>query len=217
MPLQAAHPPPRPLHRIGHPPDPLAWPRLGVRRGINRFDDPLGKFSVLYAGESRRVCFLETLAPIRPRLALLGELRRIRTASAGLDAPPVASIPSAFLGRMIASFELASGQRWLDFRSGETFQALREEHPDLILGLGYEDFDASHALSADRDLTQAVARVALEAGYHGIVYRSRLDPMHDCWALFDRATIHPVKFRAITPDDPDLVAVARLFGLRIGP
>lgn len=50
-----------PLYRIGWPPDPLAWPD---RRfiGRNRFDDPDGKFRVLYLAEQRLTCFAELLA-----------------------------------------------------------------------------------------------------------------------------------------------------------
>jgi hypothetical protein len=165
----------------------LAWPRSRAQPGINRFDDPAGEFRVLYAGESRRVCFLETLAPFRPGLSLLSQLKQIRVASAGADVPLIDAIPDDFLTRLIGSFHLVPGQRWLDFRSTETFQELRTEYPDLVLSLGYEDFDASHALGADRRLTQAISRLAHESGFDGIVYKSRLDPTLDCWALFDRA------------------------------
>jgi len=116
---------------------------------------------------------------------------------------------------MMGSFHLQAEQRWLDFRSAETYQALREDYPDTLIAFGHGDFDASHALSADRTLTQAIARLAYERGFDGIVYQSRLEPTLDCWALFDRSRIDPVAVRAIADDDPDLVEVAALFGLSI--
>lgn len=171
---------------------------------------------MLYAGATRRVCFLETLAPFRPSLSLLSQLRLIRTGPAGYDVPQIGSIPDDVLARLIGSFHLQAGQRWFDFRSAETYQALREDYPDTIMAFGHDDFDASHALSADRDLTQAIARLAFQEGFDGIVYKSRLEPALNCWALFDRCRIDLVAIDAIAADDPDLVQVAALFGLTVG-
>ena len=63
------------LHRVA-PLDPFAYPDWRfVGRG--RFDDPRREYRVLYAGESRRACFLELLAVYRPSprdLAALGAM-----------------------------------------------------------------------------------------------------------------------------------------------
>jgi hypothetical protein len=68
---------PAQLWRIGRYPDPFAWvPWEYTGRG--RFDDPLSQFRVLYTAEQRLACFVETLAPYRPDLDWLAEVRRLR-------------------------------------------------------------------------------------------------------------------------------------------
>ena len=63
------------LHRIGWEPDPLAWPPHQFA-GHGRFDDARGQYRVLYTAEERIVCFLETLADIRPSLEGSPSLQR---------------------------------------------------------------------------------------------------------------------------------------------
>ncbi len=82
------------------------------------------------------------------------------------------------------------------------------------MSLGLDDLDVSGATTTRRALTQAIAGWAHDNGFQGIAYPSRLDATLTCWALFEGAIIEPVPpIRPITRDDPDLRAVAKLFGL----
>jgi hypothetical protein len=199
------------LYRIGYAPTPLDWPPREFA-GANRFDDPLRVFRVLYAAKQRIACFAESLAPFRTSLAVLAR------EAAGRDelGEPGGVVPLNWLRkRSIARFHLGSG-RWLDLRTVETFQALRSVLAVQAAAIAVVDLDLGSVAGPRRDFTQAIARWAYEEGYHGIVYKSRLDHRFDCWAVFDTATIEPVGDpEPLNSDDPDLGRVADLFRLAI--
>jgi hypothetical protein len=169
----------------------------------------------MYAAEQRCACFAETLAPFRPTLELLAQLRSLPAGDFGDDTPESGLIPDDWhLKRMVGTFRVVPGQRWLDLRSLEVHEQLRHESPDLFLNLGYDEFDLSVALNRDRRLTQAIARWAYEHEYQGIIYTSRLDAAFDCWAIVEGAQYELVEMGSFARDDPDLVAIAEVFGLR---
>jgi hypothetical protein len=200
------------LYRIGRLPDPLAWAPHEVAGG-GRFDDPQSEFRVLYAGQ-RRACFLETLAPFRPSVEALAALQQVT----GSQEPiPRGMVPADwYQKRAVARLRLRPGQRWLDLRATETSEALRSELAATLLDLGLADLDLSEVLGPWRSLTQAIARWAYEHDYAGIVYPSRFKDALSLWAIFEGAAFDPVGVpEPIVPDDPDLVATARLFGLAI--
>jgi hypothetical protein len=212
-PLRTAAAPRGPLHRIGRLPDPLAWPPWEAVGG-GRFDDPARRVRVLYAASRRRGAFVESLAPFRPALALLARLRDV----AGADEPvPEARVPADwYRRRAVGRLRLAPGQRWLDLRSPATREALRRALAAELLRLGMADLDLSGVVGPSRALTQAIAGWAHEQGYAGLAYASRIDQRQTCWAVFEGARFEPAGLPApITPDDPDLRAVARLFGLEL--
>ena len=200
------------LYRIGHLPDPLAWPPEAVR-GAGRFDDPAGEYRVLYAGQ-RRTCFLETLAPLRPSVETLAAMHAVT----GTDepVPPAVVPPDWYQKRAVATLHLLPGQRWLDVRATETLEALRLEFAEELVRWGISDLDLSDLMSRDRRLTQAISRWAHERGYQGVVYASRLESGANLWAIFEGAQFEAVGVaQPILPDDPDLVAAAHTFGLAI--
>ena len=201
-----------PLYRVGRKPNPLVLPPWSVLGG-NRFDDPRGDFRVLYAGESRLACFVETLAPLRPALADIAALG----ASVGARVRPISHISADWRSaRRIARLRLVPGRRWLDLRAPETCEALRVELADVLLRLGMTDFDVSGARGPSRDLTQTIARWAFDRGFAGIAYRSRFDDQLGCWALFEGDHYEPVGSPTpIRRDNPDLRAAARGFGLTV--
>ena len=153
----------------------------------------------------------ETLAQFRPSLAVLARLQAVRDANQPLLGQPsrATGIPGAS-GRLT----LRPRQRWLDLRALETREDLRATFAPLLQDLGLQDFDVSTALGPTRRLTQAIARWAYEQDYHGIVYTSRVHEPFACWAIFDTALFHPTgPPEPIRRDDPDLRAIARVFGL----
>jgi hypothetical protein len=193
-------------------PNPLAWPPREFS-GSGRFDDPRNAFRVLYAATRRRGAFLETLAAFRPSLEALARLRRMES---GL-APRAAAVPADWRRRRaLGRFHLRPGQRWLDLRTPETHEALRQDLPSTLLDLGQEDLDLSGLVGPDRRLTQAIARWAYEAGFSGLAYTSRLDSRLVCWAIFEGAEFEVIGApEPIELNDPDLVAIARLFNLAL--
>ena len=201
--------PGRALYRLGHAPDPLAWPPWEVV-GRNRFDDPHGRFRVLYAAERRRCCFAEALAPFRSELPALG-------AAPPGSLPPARPLPTGWLAnRRLGRLRLAPGQRWLDLRAVETREALRAILAPLVLGVGMADLDGAAVRSPERRLTRAIAGWAHDAGFQGIVYTSRLDDRWACWAIFEGAELVPVGApRPIRRGDRDLLATAALFHLAV--
>jgi len=209
-PVRRAATPRAVLYRIGRLPDPLAWPPDEFTGG-GRFDDPQREFRVLYTGQ-RRACFLETLAPFRPSLEALAALQKV---TGGQEPSPRGVVPADwYQKRAVAGFRLGPGQRWLDLRATESRETLRRELAAALLDLGLADLELSGVLGPRRHLTQAIARWAFENGYAGIVYPSRFDDALSLWAIFEGAALEPVGMpEPIVPDDPDLVAAARLFGL----
>lgn len=184
--------------------------------GGERFDDPLGRFRVLYAAEQRLACFVETLAVFRPPLALIEQLRPFWR---GRVPPRLGTVPADWhRQRAIVQFRIGQRQRWLDLRAAATYQALRVELAATILRLGLPDLDVSGVRGPSRELTQAIARWVYEHGYHGMVYRSRFDDAFDCWAIFEgAATIPDSAPESIKRTGPDLRAAAALLGLRLRP
>jgi hypothetical protein len=217
MPVGEAATPADGLHRIGRFPDPLVFPPWSVAVAkTGRFDDPRDEFRVLYAAAQRIACFVETLAPFRPRLAFLNQIRGLPDGERGDDLPRVGAVPSGWhRDRLIGRLLVLPGQRWLDLRHHETILALRQELSGTLVALGLDDFDLSTALSANRRLTQATARWAYEHGFQGIAYASRHGADLECWALFEGARFEPVEIAPVVADDPDLVVAAGLLGLSV--
>jgi hypothetical protein len=177
--------------------------------GGGRFDDPQGQFRVLYAAAQRRGAFVETLARFRPSIESLAHL--------GITPAAPAGIPTDWYEkRGIAELHLLPGQRWLDLRAPETREQLRTELARTLVTLGLSDLDLSRVAGPRRSFTQAIARWSHEHGYAGVAYPSRLDARLTLWAVFEGAAFEPVgPPTPIAPDDPDLLAVARLFGLSV--
>ena len=97
-----------------------------------------------------------------------------------------------------------------------TREALRGELAEQLVQLGLSDLDVSAVRGPHRELTQTIARWAYAHGFAGLVYRSRFDDSLDCWAVFEGIEFDPVGIpQSISLGDPDLLAAAALFGLRV--
>lgn len=93
---------------------------------------------------------------------------------------------------------------------------MRAELAATLLTLGLSDLDLGHVLGPSTALTQMIARWAYQRGYAGLAYTSRLDARLTLWALFEGVAIEPVGLpEPLTPDDSDLTATARLYGLLV--
>ena len=212
-PVQQTRTPRGALYRIGRLPDPLAWPPWDVV-GNGRFDDPEREFRVLYAAAQRRGAFVETLAQFRPVLTALVHLQEVVDAEEPL---PKNVVPPHWHQRQaVVRLRVLPGQRWLDLRAPATRETLRTELAATLLTLGLSDLDLGHVLGPSTALTQTIARWAHQRGYAGLAYTSRLDARLTLWALFEGAAFESIgEPDPIAPDDPDLAATARLYGLLV--
>jgi hypothetical protein len=199
MPARASEPPLHQIYRIGRH-DPFAWPDWQYV-GASRFDDPRGRFRVLYAGD-RRACFLETLADYRPGL--------IEDQRAGI-------IPAEwFATRRLGQFSLADPRlRALDLQTAEQIQELRKQLQLFLANRGYAELDVSHVLGQDFVLTQEIAGWAYEQGFGGIIYSSRFALDRTCIAIFEGTRLSDTQTMVIDRDDPDLIWAADVLKLII--
>lgn len=200
----------------------------------SRFDDPgpaLGFpqnqwFQTIYAATSPEGAFGE-----------LTERRRVRGRAVNADA---GSDRDAFLDpkfpdhgtvtrgwrhdRQITQARVRQTARFVDISHPRTMSFLLRsaaETLEPVLGHPLDDLDLSDVMSRNRMLTQHLARYfhdLLGEEIAGIRYLSRHSPEWECWALFaDRieGKLEVGESRSIEADDPDLLAVARHFGLSV--
>ncbi|MGH7961484.1 MAG: RES family NAD+ phosphorylase [Candidatus Binatia bacterium] len=202
------------MYRVGRSPDPLAWPPATV---TGRYNDPQGRFSVLYAASQRRAAFMETLQNFRPALGDLAILKSLPP-SEELDLPfPIGHVPASYFGKLLAAFHLDRSHKWLDLRSLQTHAHLRETLAAELVEAGYAGaFNFGEMIGSDNRITQLIARWAHDAGYGGVAYPSAHDGKLTCWAIFNRAPVIPAGYpEPIRRDDPDLIAAIDLFGLKL--
>lgn len=186
--------PPRILYRLARQPDPWAppdWAFAGEDGTFgNRFDDPRGRYRVLYAASSRLGCFLETLARFRVDLELEAALAEIAGPD---DYTPLATVPREWQqGRAIG--EAYAAGVFAAIGTTESLSTLRAALASIALEHGLDDLDAAAIrLSLPRALTQAVSRYIYDIGrFDGICYRSRYGDDLENWAVFEPFTaIHP--------------------------
>ena len=205
------------LYRIGRRPDPWQypdWSRANPDRTFgNRFDDPDGEYSVLYASSVRLGCFLETLARYRPDLALWAELQEIDGEN---DLVPPGVIPRGWFGERMMGSAQAHG-RFADIGTSDSIASLRRRLAPLLIRLGLPDFDASVLQrSGPRLLTQQVSSLVYHDGFQGIRYLSKYGCDIENWALFEPADITSAAAAHIEVDDPDLLEALRIFDLVLG-
>jgi hypothetical protein len=214
--------------RVGRGPDPLALrdpmrkedltPKTG-----NRFDSPLGEYSVWYFATELEACYGETLARFRPDLERLSHID-----DEGFL--PIGEVPADWRTRRLAVRGKVEHNgypgpaQFLDVDHIDTRERLRVELADVLTGLGYSDLDISTVRGSDRRLTRWISDWAYwysdEGGdfpFAGIRYCSRLDNAWECWAVFADSDIEVFTEppRPIHRNDPDLLKVANKYGLRV--
>jgi hypothetical protein len=228
--------------RGGDPFAPPPWEMAGEDGTFgNRFDDPGAdrgyipsqRFRILYCASTAIGAFGETLARFRPSIALLARLRAIEDEEPlevqllGTRHPfdsRTAFIPADWrLRRLLAPTVLDADLRFADLAALPTHQYLRQVMAADLAELALPDLDFSTVSGPRRVLTQRCARhiydLRNDAGaglFAGVRYLSRLNPDWECWAIFADRMVHTPGFAAtISPDNPDLLAVCRLFNLDV--
>lgn len=217
--------------RVGYPPAPWAWTPWeyagpGGRFG-GRWDDPVGEFRTVYAGQSLLACLLEVLAGFRPDLVLGDALDGIEEEPADAadhPTPPAGRLPRGWLAARVASSAQLGGVYAAVTRPG-SLATVRARFGALAAGLGLGDVDAGALKLADaRGLTQAVARWLYDlptdpAGrpVAGVRFDSRHGDGLALWAVFEQPGDPPVSPRlsdiSDRPPDPGDPALTEAFAL----
>ena len=217
-----------PAFRIARAPQPWAWPdwsQAGLDGTFgNRWDDPDGSYRVLYASSTRFGALIETLAPLRPDLALVAGLREIDGESDPIEA---GTVPREwFEHRLMGVAELVG--TYADIGAAASLSLLRSRLAARAIHYGLADIDAAAIrITAPRGFTQDVSRLVYECttaedqSLAGIRYQSRLDDRTSNWAIFEPSPGSPGPLRSLDveplqPDDPDVTRALAVLGLRVG-
>lgn len=208
--------PPSVIFRIGRRPDPWQPPDWSYanRDGTfgNRFDDPRGKYRVLYASSQELSCYIETLARFRPDLTLFAELKEIEGDD---DFHPSGKVPREWCDERLIGSASSTGT-FADVCNSGWIAYLRGKLAGECLKLGLKDLDASALQnSSPRKLTQFVSLLVYEADFSGIYYRSRYGHDLENWALFEPFQINPLSHRAPKIDDPAFIEARKLLCLEM--
>ena len=215
-------PPIREVFRLGYKPDPWDfpdWKYISSTDGTfpNRYDDPQGKYRVLYASSQRLTCFLEILAPFRIAPEVAAGLLAIE---GDPDDPyPVGVVSSAVfeLRQMARATADISESSYADVCACEWIWRLRSKLLPHLSGLGIKSFDASTLLvTSPRRLTQLVSRVVYDSDLRVIRYPSKHGLDLENWAFLEPAIVHNPGVEEIRMDDPDLQQALKLLSLQLG-
>lgn len=235
--LPSIGPPPGGLvHRVGRGDDAFAPPpwESVFEDGTfhNRYDDPRAdrgvpkeeRFRVVYCATRAAGAYGETIATYRQSPSLLAELQQVED-----DEPPDRELEGGIVPedfrteRVLGITRLSRELRFADASDGATLTVLRSELAQCVVDLGLDDFDLSAITSAERKLSQEVARYVYElaeeghTNFAGIHYLSRLHSHWELWAIFyDRMKHFPVlPAGAIAADDEELEEAANILGVEI--
>lgn len=201
------------IFRLARKPDPWCpadWAFAGEDRTFgNRFDDSEGYFRVLYAGDTRLGCFIETLARFR-KGPVDSEVEAIAS-----DADHISrgTVPASWLSKRCMGEAMIQGARFAHLYHSESLAYLRNKfEAELVLSEGTPDFDMSVLMSQRRWLTQKISTLICGLGYDGIAYQSRLGS--DLWnyAIFEPfERLERLKTCELSIDDTDFqIALTRL-------
>jgi hypothetical protein len=222
---------------------PPEWERASLEDGTfgNRFDDPTAldgrpperRFRAIYCATQRIAAFGETLARFRVSPAVLAGLDAIEDEESTEEALAGAVDPRdrtrGFVSadwrfkRRLGQTTLAPDLVFADVADHRSLSRLRIDLRDVAAACGIDEIDLSALTSGQRRFTQRCARhihdLRDDRGrprFAGLRYVSRLDAAWECWAIFDDRFRHTPSFPdTIAADDPDLLAIARVFRLTI--
>lgn len=219
------------VYRVARRPDAWQWTDWSVAGSDGtfggRWDDPQGRYRVLYAGETPLGAYLEVLAPLRPDLHLLAEYQLIEQNDE--DAPltaPAGSVPVGWRGARLLGVGVSDGvvQPLVAVSGRQSLATLRRELAGFVLACGLDDLDAAAIrMGAPRRFTQGVSRFIYEqtsaegSPYCGIFYLSRFGDEIANFALFERGENLPVSHHRhdeIGRDDSGFLEACRLLRIR---
>lgn len=223
--IVAASPPPT-VYRVGRSPDPWAWPdwRFSLDDDTfgNRYDDPQGRYRVLYACSQRLGAFVEVLARFRPDPTVVAELAVI---DGDDDTVPAGTVHRSWLRRRRLGAAHVRGT-FADVGHSRSIAALHQALAPVLADYGLDELDAAAIrLAAPRAFTQRVSRYLYDLTtddgrrrFDGIRYQSRLGDDFTNWAIYEPADLDPLTTLdngTIPSTDPDLTQALHLHGLTL--
>jgi hypothetical protein len=214
--------PPAEMFRVERLSPALRYSRINAEdaakdRGGNRFDVPGG--GVLYAATHARGGLAETLANFRPSASVARRVARTGADAAESVAPELDAAWRA--NRVIRTLRVNDPLPFIDIESASTHTYLTQHAAHVLRSVELEALDVSAVRGPSRRLTRGLATWIYQTQsadgtplYGGIRYLSRLGD-YECWAIFEGADDELLSEKRITIDDPDLVAVADLYDIRL--
>jgi hypothetical protein len=206
------------VYRIARKPDPWApldWALASPHDGTfgNRYDDPQGRYRILYASSQKLGCFMETLARFRVDPKLAAELAAIQGDD---DFYPLGEVPLEWFSVRTIGVARLTGT-FAEVCSAEWISRLQVKMISHLASFGIEDFDASTIQSSSkREVTQMISRFVYESGVDGIAYPSKYGHDLKNWAIFEPFKIQTQDPEPLAMNDPDLMKCLTLLHLKLG-
>lgn len=168
--------------------------------GLNRYDDPHGRYAVRYAAENLSGAMLETMARFRPAPEAEALLAAVEGVSTDEDdhLDPVDGLRHWLAVQQVGRVALAAEGQLLDVHDPGLLHDL-DKHP--LVRAALEESGLGTPLNParldegivrlggplGRPVTQALGRAVREwlPDVAGLAYRSRLDDEEWCWAIWD--------------------------------
>ena len=162
------------------------------------FDHATAGSVVGYYASDAYGAFLETLAPLRPKLTAVnfdlgGHLDSTWTTS-----------------RVLIEAVVGVGAVFLDVEHADTRSGLEQQLRSELAALNVTVLNIAAIRGADRRVTRTVSQWAWQQpGLAGVRYLSQYDSTAECWAIFDRAPVTIIDEHDIINADSELTRAAR--------
>lgn len=170
----------------------------------HRFDHATAGYVVGYYASDAYGAFLETLAPLRPKLTAVdfeigGQLDSSWTTS-----------------RILIEAAVGVDAMFLDVEHADTRSELEQQLRSELAALDVTVLNIAAIRGADRRITRTISQWAWQLpGLAGVRYLSQYDSTAECWAVFDRTLVTIVDEHDIVNADAQLTRAARYHHLII--
>lgn len=214
------------MWRIGREADPLAFSRPADPIAATasprwRFDSALGNYSTGYFAINPKAAFAEVLAALRPapdQLALLPDDDSMGDGQIDADWREQHRIAHVRPGASKTRPTLMCA----DLEDAQTIAELNKMMRPIFEYYGHSNLTLAGIHGEDRTITCWISQILHDFvdanGSHpfaGIRYVSKHGSDFECWALFEDVALKRLSVGPVHREDPDLQAIATLYGLTI--
>jgi hypothetical protein len=183
---------------------------------LERWDDPLATYAVLYAAEDPFACFAEVLARFRP-----SELGGLVSGQSGERSYEQAggSVPEQWLAHQELAEAVVRG-RFADLEAKAVRNYLDESIEIAVGSLEGAELSTMGDFRISQEASRAIHQARDHSGdpaWDGLIYRSRLVPGARLYVLFETAEVQPGPVWTVQRHDPVLRRAADSLGLEVPP